>query len=57
MTNPFTSWKGQPSSLTKSLQNDAVKTRNANSGKAPSLKPRVFNHYQKAVPNVFTQKA
>lgn len=55
--NAFTSWKGQPSSLAKSLQSDEVKRRNAHGGKAPSLKPRTFTHYQKAVPNVFTPKA
>lgn len=55
--NAFTSWKGQPSSLTKSLQNDEIKRRNALAGKAIDLRKRTFTHYQKAVPNVFTPKA
>lgn len=53
MTSPF-NWRGRPSELAKELQRDAVKARNAGGG---ALKPRTYNTYQKAVPNVFTQKA
>jgi hypothetical protein len=56
MSNPF-NWQGQPSTLGKSLQNDEVKRRNASSGKTLNTQARVFHHYQKAVPNVFTPKS
>lgn len=51
MSNAF-DWRGKPSKLGEELRKAEVKRSNARGrGKAPSVEPRPFHVYSKAVPS------